>query len=254
MTQGLLAVLDDIGRYVLFSLRAVLLAFRRPVRLRLWINQMEFIGANSFFIVFLTGTFAGMVFALQSSYAFRLFSAEDLVGSTVALSLTREIGPVFTALIVTGRAGSAMAAELGAMRVTEQIDALETMAVDPVQYLATPRLVASVIMLPALTMVFNAVGTAGAYLVGVHYLGIDAGTTALKAALFDLEGRLLALDRQEYQLLTPAPAWVELDPEVYWKALCRAVRNALGRSRLDQREDLPIADVRAGRAGSRRRR
>jgi len=175
LARGLVSVIEDVGGFVLFSIRSVLLVFRSPLRLRLWIAQMEFIGANSFFIVFLTGAFAGMVFALQSSYVFEMFSAQDLVGSTVALSLTREIGPVFTALIVTGRAGSAMAAELGAMRVTEQIDALETMAVDPVQYLASPRVIASVIMLPVLTMVFNAVGTLGSYLVGVYYLGIDAG-------------------------------------------------------------------------------
>ncbi|NOZ85153.1 MAG: ABC transporter permease [Deltaproteobacteria bacterium] len=169
-------IIEGAGNYAIFSARAVKLAFLPPFRLRLILSQMEFIGVNSFFIVFLTGSFAGMVFALQSSYAFKLFSAQDLVGSTVALSLTREIGPVFTALVVTGRAGSAMAAELGAMRVTEQIDALETMAVEPIQYLAAPRLIASTVMLPVLTMVFDAVGTIGAYIVGVYYVGIDAGT------------------------------------------------------------------------------
>jgi phospholipid/cholesterol/gamma-HCH transport system permease protein len=115
-----------------------------------------------------------MVLALQTYYAFRLFSAESLVGATVALSMTRELGPVITALMVTGRAGSAIAAEIGTMRVTEQVDALTVMAINPVQYLAVPRIIAGLVMLPLLTVLSDFVGMVGGYLVGVKLLGINA--------------------------------------------------------------------------------
>jgi phospholipid/cholesterol/gamma-HCH transport system permease protein len=136
---------------------------------------MEFVGVKSIFVVVLTGTFTGMVMALQGYYGFRLFSAEGLVGSTVALGMTRELGPVLTALIVTARAGSAMAAELGTMRVTEQIDALYVMAANPVKYLIVPRVIAGVLMLPVLTVVSDFVGIVGGYFVGVHILDINSG-------------------------------------------------------------------------------
>jgi phospholipid/cholesterol/gamma-HCH transport system permease protein len=126
--------------------------------------------------VMLTGIFSGMVFAHQSSRAFMLFNAESLVGPTVALTLTRELGPVFTALMVTMRAVSAMCTELGTMRVTEQVDALETMAVNPIQYLLVPRVIAGLVMVPLLTMLFNTAGMAGAYVVAVSLRGISAGT------------------------------------------------------------------------------
>jgi phospholipid/cholesterol/gamma-HCH transport system permease protein len=136
---------------------------------------MEFIGVESIFIVSLTGTFSGMVLALQTTYALRAFSAEGRVGGLVAVSLTREIAPVFSAIMVTARAGSAMAAELGNMRVTEQIDAIATMGVNPVQYLLSPRLFASVVMVPLLCILYTSVGMAGAYLVAVVLLGGDTG-------------------------------------------------------------------------------
>ena len=148
---------------------------RPPVRWRLFFKQMEFVGVGSLFVVLLTGLFTGMVLALQTYHAFRMFSAESLVGATVALSMTRELGPVITALMVAGRAGSAIAAEIGTMRVTEQIDALAVMAINPVQYLVLPRLVAGVIMLPLLTAISDFVGVVGGYMVGVNLLGINAG-------------------------------------------------------------------------------
>jgi phospholipid/cholesterol/gamma-HCH transport system permease protein len=141
----------------------------------LFFRQMEFVGVNSLFVVLLTSLFTGMVLALQTYHAFRLFSAEGLVGATVALSMTRELGPVITALMVTGRAGSAIAAEIGTMRVTEQVDALAVMAISPVQYLVTPRVVAGLVMLPLLTVVSDFVGILGGYLVGVKMLGINGG-------------------------------------------------------------------------------
>ena len=137
---------------------------------------MEFVGAGSFFIVFLTGTFAGLVLALQLVDGFGRFNAETLVGSTIAIALTRELGPVLTGLIVTGRVASAMATELGTMRVTEQIDALYTMAVNPVQYLVVPRVIAGLTMIPILTIFFNVLGITSAYYISVNMLGIDAGS------------------------------------------------------------------------------
>lgn len=148
---------------------------RPPYRFDQLVRQMEFIGVKSTGIIALTAFFTGAVFALQSGKVYSLFNMESLVGATVGLSLTREMGPVFSALMVTARACSAMAAELGTMRVTEQIDALETMAVNPLHYLAVPRIVASTVMLPLLTMLFNYVGVIGAYIVGIHLLGISEG-------------------------------------------------------------------------------
>jgi len=155
---------------------AVVWGFRPPFRFGLLVAQAESIGVGSLFIVALTGFFTGMVFAEQSNYAFGLFGAEGLTGATVTMSLTRELGPVLTALMVTGRSGSAMTTELGTMRVTEQIDALTTMAVNPIQYLVVPRIVASVLMLPVLAMVFNVVGFIGAYGVSVTFGDQSAGS------------------------------------------------------------------------------
>ena len=137
---------------------------------------MDFIGVHSLLVVLITGAFTGMVLALQSSYGFRKFGAEGLVGAIVALSMTRELGPVLTSLMVTGRAGSAMAAELGTMRVTEQIDALTVMALNPIKYLVAPRVVASFLMLPFLTIISDFICIVGGYLVGVKLLGINEGS------------------------------------------------------------------------------
>ncbi|RJO67521.1 MAG: ABC transporter permease [Myxococcales bacterium] len=167
--------LEELGRFGLLAAETFAWLFRPPFRRRLLLQQLEFVGNRSLSIILLTGLFTGAVFALQSIFAFRLFNAESMVGSTVALSLTRELAPVLTSLMVTGRCGSAMAAEIGTMRVTEQIDALASMAVNPVQYLFAPRVLASLIMVPILTMVFNVVGTAGAYVVAVYFEGVDPG-------------------------------------------------------------------------------
>src|SRR5262244_1500471 len=149
---------------------------RPPFRLQNLFAQLDFVGVGSIFIVLLTGVFSGMVFAHQSSRAFQLFNAESLVGPTVALTLTRELAPVFSALMVTMRAVSAMCTELGTMRVTEQVDALETMAVNPIQYLLVPRVLAGLLMVPVLVVVFDTAGMAAAYLISVIIKGISAGT------------------------------------------------------------------------------
>ncbi|MBM4371647.1 MAG: ABC transporter permease, partial [Deltaproteobacteria bacterium] len=141
----------------------------------LLLAAMQFVGVGSLFIIGLTGSFAGAVMALQFLYALEMIQGETMVGGSVALSLSRELAPVLTALMVTGRAGSAMATELGTMRVTEQIDAMETMAVNPVQYLVVPRIWASALVLPVLTLLFSLVGMAGCYLVSVKWMGVDHG-------------------------------------------------------------------------------
>ncbi|WP_045223042.1 MlaE family ABC transporter permease [Desulfonatronum thioautotrophicum] len=170
-----LTISRDAGRIILLLLEALGWLFRPPWRWRLFFKQLEFIGVNSVFVVALTSLFTGMVLALQTYYAFRMFSAEALVGATVALSMARELGPVITALMVTGRAGSAIAAEIGTMRVTEQVDALSVMAINPVQYLVLPRIVAGVIMVPLLSALSVFIGVVGGYLVGVKLLGIHGG-------------------------------------------------------------------------------
>jgi phospholipid/cholesterol/gamma-HCH transport system permease protein len=167
--------LDAIGRVLVLTFETLWWMVRPRYRVMQLLDAMDFIGVQSIFIVALTGTFSGMVLALQTVNSLRNFSAEGVVGSIVAISLTREISPVFAALMVTARAGSAMAAELGNMRVTEQIDALTTMGVSPVQYLLSPRLLASVTMLPLLCIIYTCVGMAGAYLVAVNWLGVDPG-------------------------------------------------------------------------------
>lgn len=171
-----LAWIEEIGSYVSLTIKTVAWVFRPPVRLSQYLLQMEFIGVRSSFIVIVTALFSGMVLALQTVHSLRQFGAESMVGGVVAISLTREISPVFAALMVTARAGSSMAAELGNMRVTEQMDALTTMAVSPIQYLLSPRLLAGVLMLPLLCVLYTCVGMGGAWLVAVRWLSIDPGS------------------------------------------------------------------------------
>ena len=175
LAEPLFAVLDRLGAVLLLTGQTLAWLVRPPYRVSQLFLAMDFIGVKSIFIVGLTGTFSGMVLALQTVHSLRNFSAEGVVGSIVAVSLCREISPVFAALMVTARAGSAMAAELGNMRVTEQIDALTTMGVSPVQYLLSPRLLASVLMLPLLFVLYTAVGMVGAYVVAVDWLNVDPG-------------------------------------------------------------------------------
>ena len=167
--------LEQVGSYVQLTISTLAWIVRPPFRLTQYLSQVEFIGVGSVFIVFVTGLFSGMVLALQTVHSLRQYGAESTVGGIVAISLMREISPVFAALMVTARAGSAMAAELGNMRVTEQIDALVTMAVSPVQFLLSPRFVASVVTLPLLCILYTCVGMGGSYLVAVKWNDIDPG-------------------------------------------------------------------------------
>lgn len=167
--------MTETGLVALFLWRAIVASVKPPYRWRLIIQQAEFVGVGSLFIVMLTGFFTGAVFTLQSVYALQRVGMESMVGSMVLLSVARELAPVLTSLMVTGRVGSAMATELGTMRVTEQIDAMEVMAVDPINYLVVPRLIGATVMVPALTMLFDAVAAVGSYVVAVPFLGIDEG-------------------------------------------------------------------------------
>lgn len=173
--QRVIGAVEEVGEITLLGFRALALAVRRPFRFKLLLHSLDFVGVGSLLIIGLAALFTGAVFAVQTARVFGLFNAESLVGSTVAIALTREMAPVFAGLMVAARVGSAIATELGTMRVTEQIDALEAMAVNPVQYLVSPRIVAGVLMLPVLTMLFNAIGILGAYFVTVNLLGVDPG-------------------------------------------------------------------------------
>ncbi len=175
LVKVLLSPFAELGALFKLLSEAVFWGVRPPYRGRLFVEAMEFIGIGSIFLVSLTALFVGGVLALQLVDGFRDFGAENQTGAVIGLALAREVGPVFAALMVTSRAGSAMTTELGSMRVTNQIDALVTMAVNPVQYLVVPRLVAGFVMVPVLTMLFNVVGVFGAFFVAVTLLGLDPG-------------------------------------------------------------------------------
>ena len=168
-------LLVEAGQMVMMLVSAMTWLPRPPLKLALIFKQMEFVGVKSTTVVMLTGASTGAVLALQTYYGFSKFNAETMVGAIVTLSMARELGPVLTALMVTARAGSGMATELGTMRVTEQIDALEVMAANPIKHLVVPRLVASVLMLPILTVISVFVGVFGGYMIGVKLLRINPG-------------------------------------------------------------------------------
>jgi len=182
--RPLAVVLEDLGNIVLTLFQVVLWMVRPPYRVGLLLRAMEFVGVGSMFIIVLTGSFTGAVMGLQGIYAFGLLEMETMVGGSVALALSRELSPVLAALMVTGRVGSAMATEIGTMRVTEQIDAMETMAVNPIQYLIVPRVVATTLMLPLLNIVFTLVGMVGCYLVAVVWWRVDEGQFMAKISDF----------------------------------------------------------------------
>ena len=163
--------LAESGKIIIFSAKVFLWIFRPPLDARSLLKQVEEVGVKSIPVVLITGAFTGMVLALQSYTGFKRFNAEAFVGTVVALSITRELGPVLSGLMVSGRVGSAMAAELGTMQVTEQIDALYTLATNPIKYLIVPRFLAAVIIMPILTIFTDVVGILGGYLVSVELLG-----------------------------------------------------------------------------------
>lgn len=163
----------QVGEVTLFCVEISKWLFRPPYRFRLLLQQFISIGYESIFIVCITALFTGMVSAIQIYYGFKIISADPLVGPTVAAGLARELAPVFTSIVVIGRSGAQMAALIGSMRVSEQIDALDVMAVNSIQYLVVPRVVASFFALPMLTSLFEFVGNFGSYVTGVYFLKID---------------------------------------------------------------------------------
>jgi phospholipid/cholesterol/gamma-HCH transport system permease protein len=167
----ILRFLEESGRVMILFLKTIHFIFRPPLDTRNLLKQIEYVGVKSIPVVLITGGFTGMVLALQSYTGFKRFNAEAFVGTVVALSMTRELGPVLSGLMVSGRVGSAMAAELGTMQVTEQIDALYTLAINPIKYLVVPRFLATLIVMPILTAFADVLGILGGYLISVLLLG-----------------------------------------------------------------------------------
>ncbi|MBI4592780.1 MAG: ABC transporter permease [Candidatus Rokubacteria bacterium] len=171
-----LVTLDSLGRFGAFLGIALATMVTPPVKLRAFVDRIHYIGYKSLLIIILTGAFTGMVLGLQIYLTLSRFGSEAFLGPAVALSLIRELGPVLAALMVTGRAGSALTAEIGIMRITEQIDALTVMALSPFRYLVTPSILAGLVTFPLMTALFDVVGIFGGYLVGVKLLGLSEGT------------------------------------------------------------------------------
>jgi phospholipid/cholesterol/gamma-HCH transport system permease protein len=171
-----LALLDSLGRFGTFFAQALGVILTPPFKFWAFVGRIHYIGFRSLLIILLTGAFTGMVLGLQIFLTLSRFGSEAFLGPAVALSLIRELGPVLAALMVTGRAGSALTAEIGIMRITEQIDALTVMALNPMRYLAAPSILAGLVTFPMMTALFDAVGIFGGYLVGVKLLGLSEGT------------------------------------------------------------------------------
>lgn len=173
--RSTLGMITSLGRFGLFTLKSLIYMAYIPFQWKRLMEQLYFIGGKSVIVICLTGGFTGMVLGLQGYYTLARFGSEGLLGSAVALTLIRELGPTLTAIMVIARAGSAMAAELGIMRISEQIDALKTMSINPIRFLISPRMLAALISFPLLTAIFDVVGIFGGYLTGSKLLGISPG-------------------------------------------------------------------------------
>lgn len=171
-----LSVIKRMGHMFIFLMNAFYFIFAPPFKFNLLLKQIRFFGNKSMIIILLTGSFTGMVLALQLYYTLRKFGSEALLGPAIALSLIRELGPVLSALMVTGRAGSALTAEIGIMRISEQIDALTAMALNPMRYLIVPNITAAIIVFPLLAAIFDVIGIYGGYAIAVKLLGMSEGT------------------------------------------------------------------------------
>ncbi|WP_034721963.1 ABC transporter permease [Bacteriovorax sp. DB6_IX] len=176
--------ISGLGLICRFILSFFYWAARPPYRMKLFFEQMHFIGNKSLFIITLAGSFTGMVMAYQTYFGFKLINVDSLVGPVVAISLAKELAPVLTGLIVAGRAGAAMAAQIGTMKVTEQVDALEVMGVNSMQYLAVPRILAGTLSVPMLSVFFLFIGNIGSYIVGTQALSIDEAIYLSKLSNF----------------------------------------------------------------------
>lgn len=169
-----ISLAQNIGHFSLFSVAAISSIIRPPVYFSLIIKQILFIGFYSLPVVAMTTFFSGAVLALQSYTGFSRFSAESSIATVVVLSLTRELGPVLAGLMVAGRVGASIAAEIGTMKVTEQVDALYTLSTDPIKYLVFPRVIAAIITMPCLVLIGDIIGVMGGYLVGVYKLNFNS--------------------------------------------------------------------------------
>jgi phospholipid/cholesterol/gamma-HCH transport system permease protein len=182
--QNLYQLFSDCGAACIFFAHSVRMIFKGPLRFEEILRHMEFVGNKSVLIIAMTSIFTGLALSFQIYLGFALVNATNLVGPTVGLGITRELGPVLTGLIVAARAGGAMAARLGTMRVSEQIDALEVMGVDPIQYLVAPRILASVITMPLLCAVFDFIAMMGAHFLCINVLKLDQAVFWDKIALW----------------------------------------------------------------------
>ena len=167
---------NRVGDFMMFLATAVRILFTTRLKMRQLITQMQYIGVGSFSIIFLTGSFTGLALALQSYIGFSRVGAEEFIGLVVTLGMTRELGPVLTGLMVTGRCGSSMTAEIGTMQISEQIDALVTLRINPIQYLIVPRILASTIIMPFIAIFSMMCGIVGGYMYCIYALGLNAET------------------------------------------------------------------------------
>jgi phospholipid/cholesterol/gamma-HCH transport system permease protein len=190
-----LTICSNIGSFVLFFITAIKTLCTTRLKFHQLILQMEYIGVGSFTIIFLTGAFTGLAIALQSYIGFSRIGAEDFIGLVVTFGMTRELGPVLTGIMVTARCGSSMAAEIGTMKISEQIDALTTLRIDPFQYLIVPRILASTIILPFIALFAMMCGIIAGYLYCVYVVGLnpEAYVQAIRrsAELTDITGGLI---------------------------------------------------------------
>jgi phospholipid/cholesterol/gamma-HCH transport system permease protein len=173
--RSAISLVQQMGDIMIFFVKGFALIFTLPTIVSKTLRQINFIGSRSIFVICLTGAFTGMVLGLQGYYVLVKYGSAGSLGSAVALTLVREMGPVLTAIMVVARAGSAMSAEIGIMRISEQIDALETMDINPIQFLVSPRIAAALVSFPILTALFDVIGILGGYLTGSVLLGLSSG-------------------------------------------------------------------------------
>ena len=175
MVNLILEKLDSLGRYFALLVKLLQCLFKRPFYINQYFYEIEYIGVNSLFVIILSSGSIGMIFALQMVNILQDFQAEISTGAMVAVAMSRELAPVITSLMLIAKNGSAMAAELGTMKVTEQIDALEAMSIAPEHYLVLPKVIASMVVFPMLTLLANVIGSMGSYVVSVYLSGIESG-------------------------------------------------------------------------------
>jgi phospholipid/cholesterol/gamma-HCH transport system permease protein len=204
--------LVGVGRFFVYVGDVLSQTFRKSMRPALIFQQLEFIGNQSLGIILMTGFFTGAVFGLQIGGIFQIFKAEGLMGAATAKALTRELGPLMTGFLISGRVGSAMTAELSTMRVNEQIDAMEAMGVDPVNYLVVPRFIASLAIIPLLCIFFIFIGVIGAYVTGVAIFNVDVGVFIEKMT----------------QICTPSDVWDGLQKAAVFSVLIALISCRFG--------------------------